>query len=46
MIYRNAQVMAFADAFYWLAVSALIAAVVALFGNPVRQAAQSSSGVH
>ena len=46
MIYRNAQVMAFADAFYWLAVSSVIAAVVALFGNPIRQAASSSSGVH
>ncbi len=46
MIGRNAQVMAFADAFYWLAISALVAAVVALFGNPVRQAPQSSSGVH
>ncbi|MEI7931459.1 MAG: DHA2 family efflux MFS transporter permease subunit, partial [Alphaproteobacteria bacterium] len=47
MIYRNAQVMAFSDAFYWLSISAVVAAVVALFGNPVRQPAPvKPSGVH
>ncbi len=39
LIQRNASVLAFADTYYWLALSAAVAGIVALFANPVRQAA-------